>query len=110
MRGGLFESLVISEFYKQFYNQGQEPSIYFWRDSHGHEVDCLLDYGSKLIPIEIKSGTTINQRFYEGVHYWCDLANVRHEDAYIVYGGLEKQARSSGTVISWRNAADIVVP
>lgn len=110
LRGSLVESLVISEMYKQFCNQGQEPSIYFWRDSHGREIDCLLDYGTTLIPIEIKSGKTINQRFFDGLHYWCDLAKIDHSKGYVVYGGTETQSRSLGTIISWQDVANIVIP
>ena len=108
LRGGLFESLIISEFYKAFYNNGKEPSIYFWRDSHGREVDCLLDYGTRLIPVEIKSGKTINQRFFDGLEYWCNLAQVDPKNGCVVYGGTEKQTRASGSVVGWQNAADII--
>ena len=38
LRGGLFENLVINEFVKKSYNQGQEPDLTFWRDSTGNEV------------------------------------------------------------------------
>ncbi|KKQ12017.1 MAG: hypothetical protein US22_C0005G0006 [candidate division TM6 bacterium GW2011_GWF2_36_6] len=110
LRGGLFESLIISEFYKGFYNNAKEPSIYFWRDSHGSEVDCLLDYGTRLVPIEIKSGRTINQSFFDGIGYWCDIAQVNPEKAYVVYGGTQEQSRASGNIVSWQNAVDIVIP
>ena len=108
LRGGLVESLIISELYKRFYNQGKEPSIYFWRDSHGHEIDCLLDYGTKLIPIEIKSGKTINRSFFDGLRYWCAIAKVDSSQTYIVYAGNENQIRSTGNIISWRFSADII--
>jgi uncharacterized protein len=108
LRGNLVESMVISELYKQFYHQGKEPSIYFWRDSHGHEVDCLLDYGTKLTPIEIKSGKTINQRFFDGLTYWNALSENDPARGYVVYGGTDGLSRSTGQVISWQSAADIV--
>ncbi len=110
LRGGLIESLIISELIKQFYNKGQEPSIYFWRDSHGHEVDCVLDYGMKLIPVEIKSSKTINQRFFDGLHYWSKLADVEPSQGYVVYAGDEAYARSTGNIVSWKFAAGIVLP
>src|SRR5207244_6827586 len=34
-KGHLFESFIISDFYKQFYNAGTQPSLYFWRDKNG---------------------------------------------------------------------------
>jgi len=108
LRGNLVESLVIAELYKQFYNNAQEPAVYFWRDSHGHEVDCLLDYGTKLIPIEIKAGKTIQPNFFEGLQYWCDLAGFKQDSGYLIYAGNENQVRSKGTVVSWRSIDDIV--
>ncbi len=108
LRGGLTESLVISELYKEFYHHGKEPSIYFWRDSHGKEIDCLIDLGSTLIPIEIKSSQTISQRFFDGLSYWCSLANIDLAKSYVIYGGLEPQSQPSGFVISWQKTADIL--
>jgi predicted AAA+ superfamily ATPase len=107
LRGGLFESLVLSELNKQFYNRGEEPSIYFWRDSHGHEIDCLLDHGTKLIPVEIKSGKTINSRFFSGLNYWCNLAGIPTSKGYVVYAGTKDQPQSRGNVISWQSTASI---
>lgn len=109
LRGSLIESLIISEFAKKFYNQGKDPSFYFWRDSHGHEVDCILDYGTTLIPIEIKSAKTINQRFFDGLHYWTELADVDKSQGYVVYAGSESDERSAGKIIGWQSAADIVL-
>jgi len=44
-RGGIFESFIFSELLKEFYNKGRQPHIYFWRDSAGHEVDCIIEKG-----------------------------------------------------------------
>ncbi|MCX5924689.1 MAG: ATP-binding protein [Candidatus Dependentiae bacterium] len=108
LRGGLVESMIISEFYKGFYNQAQEPSVYFWRDSHGREIDCLLDYGTDLIPIEIKSGKTIQKSFFDGLHYWCELANIDPSQGYVIYAGTESHKRSVGSTISWQDAGTII--
>ena len=100
--------MVIAELQKQFYNNAQDPSMYFWRDNHGHEVDCLLDYGTKLIPVEIKSSKTIKKDFFLGLKYWCDLAQISPSEGYIVYGGDDFEKRSMGNIISWKYAADII--
>ncbi len=49
LRGGLFESFIISDVIKQRFNQGKEANIYFWRDSKGHEIDCILERGGDRI-------------------------------------------------------------
>jgi len=110
LRGGLVESLIISELVKQFYNQGQEPSVYFWRDSHGHEIDCLLDYGTTLIPIEIKAGKTISNHYFDNLRFWTEIAGVDPSQGYVIYAGMEERKRAVGHIISWQSAADIVKP
>jgi predicted AAA+ superfamily ATPase len=63
MRGAIFETFVMAELYKTFCHQGERPPLYFWRDRTGHEVDLVMDSGTTLIPIEIKSGETISNSF-----------------------------------------------
>jgi len=109
LRGGLFESFAIAEIHKKFFNQRQFPSTYFWRDSSGHEVDCLIDYGTKLIPIEVKSTSTYNARFFEKLSYYCQLSGMNPEDSRVVYGGQEEWGFGKGSLVSWKNVASLVV-
>lgn len=108
LRGGLFESMIISDLFKEYFNRGERPSIYFWRDKTGHEVDCMIDQGVRLIPIEIKSGETIGAGFFSGLEYWNKLVGADSADTYLVYGGQENQSREKGNVVSWRNVDTIV--
>ena len=55
MAGAFFESFVISEIIKSYYNRGiLEPPIYFYRDKEMNEIDMIIEEGGKLYPIEIK--------------------------------------------------------
>ena len=108
-RGHLFENFVIADLFKQFFNQGTTAPLYFWRDKNGLiEVDCLVDTGKTLIPIEIKAGQTIIADFFTSLDKWNALANTNPEDGYIIYGGKEVQKRSKGTVMSWQKMGDLV--
>ncbi|WP_194847083.1 ATP-binding protein [Candidatus Neptunochlamydia vexilliferae] len=106
LRGGIFESFVFSELMKASYNIGRRPSLYFWRDQQGHEIDCLVEHGEKLIPIEIKSGKTINSDFFSGLEHWCNLAGASPKEGYLIYGGNEDQKRTLGNVLGWKSLAD----
>lgn len=108
LRGGLFESMIISDLFKEYYNRGECPSIYFWRDKTGHEVDCMIDQGIRTIPIEIKSGETIGAGFFSGLEYWNKLVEGDPAHSYLVYAGTENQERSKGHVVSWRHVDSIV--
>ena len=55
MAGAFFESFVISEIIKSYYNAGiSDPPIYFYRDKDMNEIDLLIENNSTLYPIEIK--------------------------------------------------------
>ncbi len=101
-RGGLFESMILSELLKRRYNAGLLPNLYFWRDKSGLEVDCILDSGVRLTPIEIKSAETISSEFFAGLVKWNHLAGTDPSQNIVIYGGNEKQTRSMGKVIGWR--------
>ena len=55
MAGAFFESFVISEIIKSYYNKGiLELPIYFYRDRDMNEIDLLIEENGTLYPIEIK--------------------------------------------------------
>ena len=58
MSGAFFETFVVSEVIKSFYNHGVEPNqyLYYYRDIDKKEVDILLVKDGALYPIEIKKG------------------------------------------------------
>ena len=108
-RGHLFEGLVISDFYKQYYNIAIEPPLYFWRDQNGRiEIDCLIDLGIKQIPIEIKSGETISEDFFRSLYQWNEIAKADPSYGYIVYGGELSQKRSAGNLVGWKKASNLI--
>lgn len=55
MAGAFFESFVVSEIIKSYYNKGVlEPPIYFYRDKDMKEIDIIIEDAGILHPIEIK--------------------------------------------------------
>lgn len=102
LRGGLFESFVLSELMKISFNRGKRPRMYFWRDKHGHEIDCIIERVDKLIPVEIKSGKTINMSFFDELKYWNKLSQTDPENNFLIYGGSEDQKRTDAHVLGWQ--------
>jgi predicted AAA+ superfamily ATPase len=85
--GNIFETFVISEFYKRIYHTSEIPPIYFWRDKTGIEVDLLVDFGDKLYPLEIKSSRTYSYSFQENINKWLQLKGNTGEKGLVVYNG-----------------------
>lgn len=67
MAGQIIENAVIADLYKKSFHLGRTPSMYFWRTSHGAEVDVVIDVPSGLVPLEVKSNATANRRMSESI-------------------------------------------
>lgn len=106
IRGGLFESLIIGDIIKYYYNRALVPHIYFWQTTKGYEIDCILDEGLRLVPIEIKSGQTIQSNFFKNLNHWKEIVDDK-SNAYLVYGGRENQTRTAAQVFGWDSVIDI---
>jgi len=103
LRGALFETWVIAELLKTRLNAGETSNLHFWRDRSGHEVDVLIDHGTRLAPVEIKAGQTINRDFFRGLEFWLKLAGDEAGPAWLIYGGEARQVRMGVEVVPWRD-------
>jgi len=90
LRGGLYENFVILEILKSQYNLGIRPQLFFYRDTHGNEVDLLIKKQRQLIPIEIKSGATFTKDFLKGIEQFRNLTKDRCRNGYVLYDGDER--------------------
>jgi len=100
-RGAVFESFVVSELYKNFLHRGEQPRLYFWRDVSGHEIDIVIETGTRLIPVETKSAKTVASDFFDNLAYWRDLVGKEAGQAALIYGGDEAFKRSDTVVYPW---------
>ena len=102
LKGALFENLVINELIKRNFNRGERNFPYFWQDSRGKEIDCLLIDGEQITPIEIKAGKTMSGSYFENLNYWKQQVRMPPDQGYVVYGGEQSMQTSTGTLMSWR--------
>jgi len=62
MWGAIFETYVVSEIIKSYYNNGNSsPKIYYYRDKEKKEVDIIIEEAGVLYPIEIKTSGDPNK-------------------------------------------------
>ncbi len=108
LRGAVFETFVVSELRKRCLNRGEPPSFYFWRDSNGNEVDLLIERAGRLIPVEIKSGQTLNRDFFTGLERWTKLAGSLAHSPTLVYGGEGQQTRNGVQILGWEQLDALV--
>jgi len=107
--GNIFESFIISDLCKQYFNIGKRPPVYFWRDLNGIlEVDCIIEEGLSLFPIEIKSGKTIASDYFKSLTKWNVMADNDADKSYVIYGGELKQERTAGHLLGWKESSSLV--
>lgn len=103
LRGELFENMIINEYIKSAYALGKEPQMYFWRDSNHNEIDLLIEKGTQLQAVEIKSAATLNSSFTDGLQKFKSIAGVSDDNLTVVYGGDMNFGTAKGKFISWKN-------
>ena len=105
MYGHLFENLIITDFMKQYHFRGTQPPLYFWRDKNGRiEVDCLINQGYRLIPIEIKSSMTMRNEYFDGLIRFQGISQDITPKIYVVYAGDTTEERNPGMMIAWKSS------
>ena len=58
MSGAILENYVVSEIIKTYYNAGEMPGIYYYRNNDAKEIDVILEADGQLHPCEIKRTAT----------------------------------------------------
>jgi predicted AAA+ superfamily ATPase len=120
LRGAIFETFVVSELVKLYTHNGERPRLYFWRESHGTEVDALMDFGTRRVPIEVKSGATVAPDTFRGLDSYLRLVTAAARSTgpaqelpgataasgdpsggVLVYGGDERTMRRGHEVRPW---------
>jgi predicted AAA+ superfamily ATPase len=90
LRGALYENLVTLEVLKARLNRGMSPSLYFYRDTNGNEVDLIIRVGRKLVPVEIKSASTFTEDFLKGISRFRETVGVRATPGFVFYNGEDR--------------------
>ncbi len=95
--GHIVETFVVSELRKHYLNRGEDPELYFWRDSHGDEIDLILVDGGDMLPIEIKASQTLHPAMLRPLEKWQVLTGTKR--GIVFYGGDLYQQRTGCDVV-----------
>jgi hypothetical protein len=77
MAGAFFETFIITEILKSYYNAGTEPALFYYRDKDQKEVDLLIMKNGCLYPLEIKK---------TAMPFRCPFSKLRISNALSAYG------------------------
>jgi hypothetical protein len=83
--GASFEGWVIEQLVGALTLTGETVRPYFWRTHSGAEVDLLIELRGRLIPIEVRTGTSakVTRGFLE-----C-MKDLRAPRGFVIHGGTD---------------------
>lgn len=100
LRGGIYENLIITEVLKYRLNRGMVPDLYFYRDSHGSEVDLIIRKEGQLYPVEIKSAETFTPDFIKGILNFRNATGDKCEDGTVIYNGRAEHSYKGNRILN----------
>ncbi len=109
LRGGIFETWVVAELYKQRVHAGLPPALSHFRDAKGVEVDVVVEGARTLRAIEIKASRTVAADFVRPLRSFrakmAADALGRSVEAAVVYAGSERHRNDDVAILPWREVA-----
>ena len=87
MGGAILETAVLSEIVKAHVHRGLEPQVYFWRTATGTEVDIVVEWAGKLVPVEVKLSATPKPAMALGIAAFCRDYGGKATKGYVVHPG-----------------------
>jgi predicted AAA+ superfamily ATPase len=107
LRGALFETWAVAEIAKAHLHRGRRPRLSYYRDSNGLEIDLILERGTDLRLVEVKSAQTPSGQYFTTFERFAAALGGQEAPGIagrvVVYAGEESQTRSRGMLLSWRD-------
>jgi predicted AAA+ superfamily ATPase len=103
LAGPIFESFVVSEFIKNFYNHGERPSISFINNKNIWEVDLLIERDAKIIPVEIKLTATINESHLKNFNLLRSILQGLSDSNYLITNRREYMHMKGTHICYWES-------
>ncbi len=102
-KGILFEHAVVLELIRRCRALRKDYRVCFWRTSNGLEVDCVVDCGTTVLPIEIKSARRVALSELRGLRTFLEDYSDLAPHGYVVTMGDQPEALAENiTALPWR--------
>ena len=107
--GAIFEGFILAEIKKILLAKGKKTQLYFWRSHTGDEIDGILEYGNKLLALEIKSTMTFNSSLLKNLIKWLKISeNAINTQGFLIYGGNDDFINNKIQIISWKTLYSVL--
>jgi uncharacterized protein len=105
-KGAIFENYVLVEILKQHYNTGLRPQVFYMQTSNQKEIDFILQQGTTLTAIEVKSSSTPDISMFKNLSFLDELNGLNNKKV-VVYAGNKDAIRKQGVLFGWKSLAKL---
>lgn len=103
-KGVLFEHAVMLETIRRIRALGKDYKVCYWRTASGLEVDCVIDTGSGVIPVEIKSSAHVRLADVPGLVAFLQEYPKQAQQGFVVAQTDRPERLSDNiTVLPWHS-------
>lgn len=102
-KGMVFENYAIAEKTKQNHHLGKHEDYYFWKDSHGNEIDLLIPKATTIDYFEVKCTSTVTPKLFSGLNKFEKLIGAEAGKAHLIYAGKEQYNWNNVEITPWNN-------
>lgn len=102
-KGILFEHAVVLEIIRRIRALNKQYSVHYWRTSGGAEVDCVIDMGQSVVPIEIKASARVSLSELKGLKNFLEEYHRIAKHGYVITLGERKERLAKNiTALPWQ--------
>ena len=86
-KGDIIETFIYDELLKANSSASQKVGLYYYRTTDKKEIDFILDYGQKIIAIEIKASKSVSKSDFKHIYYLKKELPELFDKGIVLYGG-----------------------
>lgn len=107
--GALFENFIIGDLVKQSYHSGKQPNLFYYKESNGKEIDCIIEKSfDEIIALEIKGGETFNRDYLINFKTIFKNSFNLKVHKYLIHPKANKTTLDDIKIINWIDAPSIL--
>ncbi len=99
--GPLFEQLIFNQLVHSIASKDKKMRISSYRTEHGAELDFVLESGSKIMGIEVKSQSVLSKIDLRGMRSFQDYTG-RKTPCYVLYPGTVLKKIEGVEIVPWQ--------
>jgi len=86
-KGDIVETFIYDELLKANSSASKKVGLYYYRTTDKKEIDFILDYGQKIVAVEIKASKSVSKSDFKHIYHLQKEISELFDKGIVLYGG-----------------------